>query len=218
MCGRYTLTLDLDGLVEWLRPAKVEIGHQPRFNIAPGQEAPVLFSRGEELTLAGMRWGLVPAWADVTTWKPLINARAETVATKPSFRRALRQRRCLAVADGFYEWQAGQEGKIPWRITLPDQRPFALAALWEEHPDTQGGPGATFAIITTSANDQVRPLHARMPALLSSREAREAWLWGENAEVWQQVLQPTGETLSLYPVSSRVNSPKNEDPSLVEPA
>jgi putative SOS response-associated peptidase YedK len=172
MCGRYTQMrtwaelLDLYGIAESLSPSNFPA----RYNIAPTQAVPVVRQQqgSGERELVTLRWGLVPSWAkDIAIGARMINARAETLADKPSFRAAFKERRCLIVADGFYEWQARPKGpKQPWFITVEDARPFAFAGLWEEWWDAGSTLIETCTIVTTEANAALRPIHARMPAIL----------------------------------------------------
>ncbi len=172
-----------------------------------------------ELALA--RWGLVPFWAkDLAIGNRMINARGETVAGKPAFRAAFRKRRCLVPADGFFEWQKTADGKQPWYIRDAGGEPMALAGLWELWDPPDGGePLASCTIITTGANEFMRPLHDRMPVILDA-PAREAWLAPDaTPEQLEPLLVPAPDgILEAWPVSRRVNSPFNEDSSLVEPA
>lgn len=231
MCGRYAFYTPIEAVTRLFGVSEVHAaGVAPRYNIAPTQEVPIVrvsafHGEGEahqpvrELALA--RWGLVPFWAkDATIGHRMINARGETVASKPAFRAAFRKRRCLVPADGFFEWQKTVSGKQPWYIHATGGEPLALAGLWElwEPPD-DGAPLASCAIITTRANEFMRPLHDRMPVVLDAA-GRDAWLdAGSSSDTLQSLLAPAPEAaLEAWPVSRRVNSPFNEDPSLVKPA
>jgi putative SOS response-associated peptidase YedK len=192
----------------------------PRYNIAPTQ--PVLAVRtvpAGERELVTLRWGLVPAWADdPSIGNRLINARAETVADKPAFRAAFRARRCLVLADGFFEWQKVGGRKQPYYFRLREGSPFAFAGLWE-----RWGKGATTletcTLLTTEANELLRPVHDRMPVILP-RERFVRWLdpdFRAAAEL-ESLLRPyPAEDMTGYPVSARVNNPRNEGPLCVEP-
>ncbi|HAH06116.1 MAG TPA: hypothetical protein DCM05_06245 [Elusimicrobia bacterium] len=191
MCGRFTQTAGLETLERRFRLAPSPLRLAPRFNIAPEQEAPTALP-GRTLRL--LRWGLRLAS------KPVINARAETLAIKPSFRAALSSRRCLVLADGFYEWK----GSRPVRFTLMDGSPFAFAGLWEDD---------RFAIVTTTPNRLVAAVHDRMPAMLLPEE-EDAWLAEEAGEETLLGLlkpYPAGRMRSA-PASTLVNSPKNDSP------
>ncbi len=219
MCGRYTIYTDLTQLAERFGFDAGEVDFLPSYNVAPTQSMlTVVRSEGNRAEL--MRWGLIPSWAkNMSIGSRMINARAETVAEKPSFRAALMRRRCLVVADGFYEWQKTPTGKRPMRIALDDGGPFAFAGLWEvwKSPDSQLIKSCT--IITTSANDRLRSIHSRMPVILTP-DAEELWLDTniEDAAVQARALVPYPlEDLQAYEVSSLVNSPKNNAPELVVP-
>lgn len=219
MCGRYTVTGDLDELVEVfdappLDGLRLDL---PRYNVAPTQDAPVVAVGGEGRRIAAFRWGLVPFWADdPSIGNRLINARSETVAEKPAFRAAFRRRRCLVVADGFYEWQrpSGGEGpKRPFWLHRPDRRPFAMAGIWE-----RWGELLTFAILTTRAPEWMKPIHDRMPLLLA-RDLRERWLDREaGPDDLAALLEPGARPpLEAREVSTFVNSPANDAPECIEP-
>jgi putative SOS response-associated peptidase YedK len=220
MCGRYTLLAapellqDLFGLAEAPDLA-------PRYNVAPTQQVAAVrrLAGGEGRELVLLRWGLIPSWAsDPSVGNRLLNARAETVADKPSFRSALRSRRCLILADGFFEWQSLKGKKQPFYFRLRDGRPFAIAGLWERWARGSNGPVESCTLITTEANDLVRPLHERMPVILPP-DAYEAWLdpAGGRPEQLQPLLRPyRAEEMIAYPVSVRVNSPRNDDAGCVE--
>jgi len=234
MCGRYALYTPIEAVARLFGVAEMH-AHDvaPRYNIAPTQEVPIVrrspYPSAEtppagalpprELALA--RWGLVPFWAkDPAIGNRMINARGETVAGKPAFRAAFRKRRCLVPADGFFEWQKTDDGKQPWYIRDAGGEPMALAGLWELWDPPDGGePLASCTIITTGANELMRPLHDRMPVILDA-PAREAWLAPDaTPEQLQPLLVPAPDgVLEAWPVSRRVNSPFNEDSSLVEPA
>ena len=230
MCGRYAFFTPIEAVVRLFGVSELHARDlAPRYNIAPSQEVPIVRASaflGEDAghtpvrELALARWGLVPFWAkDPKIGNRMINARGETVAQKPAFRAAFRKRRCLVPADGFFEWQKTDTGKQPWYIHPADGAPLALAGLWELwDPPGGGAPLASCAIITTRANEFMRPLHDRMPVMLDTG-GREAWLDAATPpDRLQELLAPAAESaLEAWPVSRRVNSPFNEDPSLVEP-
>ena len=224
MCGRYTLTVPLSNLVDFFEVLPPTFEFQPRFNIAPSQEVPVVAqdSRGRRIGL--LRWGLVPSWAkDPSIGNRLINARSETVGEKPAFRSAFRARRCLVPADGFFEWMkteatGGSGGKTPYWIHRADGAPFAFAGLWEKWESEDRAALHTFTILTTEAIPTVREIHPRMPVILSPA-AWESWL-DPRAEFQSlsKLLRPTEvHPLRAHPVSSLVNSPRNDLPACVEP-
>ena len=175
MCGRYTLITDIKKVAEAFGVAPT-LEAQPRYNVAPTQEV-VSILRNGEVHLDRLRWGLIPTWAkEEAIGSKMINARAETLAEKPSFKRLLRSRRCLVIADGFYEWQAqGGKGKIPMYITLKDQQPFAFAGLWDLWKRPDGEELRTCTIVTTEPNELVASIHNRMPVILGPH-ARDLWL------------------------------------------
>jgi putative SOS response-associated peptidase YedK len=192
----------------------------PRFNVAPGEPVAVVrqpaASKGRELVF--LRWGLVPAWADdPAIGDRLANARSETAATKPSFRRAFRSRRCLVVADGFYEWQRTNGRKQPYFIGLRGDRPFGLAGLWERW-GKGGEPVESCTILTTEANELMRPIHERMPVIIPP-DQYGLWLDPrcQDSEKLAKLLRPYPPTHMLaYRVSALVNNPRNDVPQCVE--
>jgi putative SOS response-associated peptidase YedK len=217
MCGRYTLKTDLDSLAERFAFRAADLSYAPRYNIAPTQQ--VLTLEGENR--AGfLRWGLIPSWAkEASIGDRMINARAETVAEKPSFRRALQKRRCLVLADGFYEWKKEGEKKIPMYIVLKSREPFGFAGLWEMWKAPSGETIRSCTIITTTPNALMEPIHNRMPVILL-REAESLWLDQtiEGPEALTQLLAPyPDKAMAAYAVSPLVNSPKNDTPACITP-
>ncbi|SEO86484.1 Putative SOS response-associated peptidase YedK [Halogranum amylolyticum] len=231
MCGRYTLFTPQPTL-EARFDADAEAPLEPRYNCAPGQSLPVVTNE-EPNTIRTLKWGLVPQWADdESVGNDLINARAETVREKRSFTEAYEQRRCLVLADGFYEWVNSGEKKQPYRVAFADDRPFAMAGLWERWtppqtqtglgdfgggvaPNTEPDPIETFTVITTEPNDLVSTLHHRMAVVLDESEEK-TWLNGDGDEA-ERLLDPyPADTMEAYPVSTQVNSPANDGPELVE--
>lgn len=222
MCGRYTLSTPTDLLSE-LYELESTVAISPRFNIAPTQEAPVLRrdSASGARMLDLLKWGLVPFWAkDPAIGNRMINARSETVAEKPSFRTSFRKKRCLVLADGFYEWQATTAGpKQPFFFHRSDGRPFAMAGLWDRWDKGADDPLETFTILTTEANEVVAPVHKRMPVILEGSSFEE-WLDPELEDkgLLSKLLEPAPTSfLEAVPVSTYVNSPGNEGPRCVEP-
>jgi putative SOS response-associated peptidase YedK len=224
MCGRFTLRAPASVIAEQFSVFETA-PWRARYNIAPSQ--PVLAIRlatGGSKAAAGreavwLRWGLIPSWADdPAIGNRLINARAETVTVKPAFRAAMRQRRCLIVADGFYEWQRAGKRKTPHLIRMRDDRPFGFAGLWElwEGPDHSAVESCT--ILTTEANDLVRPIHDRMPAIIAPADY-DRWLDPAvaDADALMPLLRPyASEPMTAYAVSPLVNSPANDEPACVE--
>ncbi len=218
MCGRYTLTTPLDELVEVFDVPPVEFDYAARYNIAPTQEAPVLAADGRGARMGLLRWGLVPFWADdPSVGSRLINARAETLLVKPAFKYSVRARRCLVPADGFYEWTKEGDRKVPYWIHSPDRGPLSLAGLWERWEGKEQEPVYSFAIITVDANERVRPLHDRMPAIVRP-EDRHVWIdKGVPCEDAMALLKPYEGELNAHAVSTLVNSPANDVPDCIEP-
>jgi putative SOS response-associated peptidase YedK len=221
MCGRYTLKAPVKSLVDLFHLAQApELPF--RYNISPTQQVPAvrISPQNKSRELAIFRWGLIPSWAkDAKIGNQLINARSETVATKPAFRSAFRKRRCLMPADGFYEWKKEGKKKQPFYIHLKDDRPFAFAALWEDWQNEDGLHVQTCTILTTEANKMLKPLHERMPVILPQNNF-EPWLDPEfqKPEEILSLLQPLpGEEMAMHPVSTLVNNPKNEKPECVAP-
>lgn len=220
MCGRYTLRARLNQLLQ-IYGAHSEVELEPRYNIAPTQDVVAVRASAEtnsrELVL--LHWGLIPSWAkDPKIGNRMINARGETVAEKPSFRAALKRRRCLVIADGFYEWRKEGKAKQPYFIRMKDEGPIAFAGLWE-HWQGNGLTIESCTIITTSANQLMSNLHDRMPVILSGKDI-DTWLDPtiEDAETLQPMLDPyPDDEMEAYPVSTLVNSPKNENSECVEP-
>ena len=223
MCGRYTVTGNVDELVEVFGAPPldgVDLG-LPRYNVAPTQDAPVVAEGSEGRRIALFRWGLVPFWADdPSIGNRMINARSETVAEKPAFRNAFRRRRCLVVADGFYEWQRPPDGdgpKRPFWIHRPDERPFAMAGIWERWGE-QDDPLLSYAILTRDAPGWMKPIHHRMPVLLDE-DAWDRWLehGAEEDELEAVIAESAVEPLEARRVSTLVNKPSNDVPECVEP-
>ncbi len=218
MCGRYTLTTPVGDLVEQFDIDEYPASLAASYNVAPTREVAALLVEGDKRKLEMLRWGLVPSWAkDPSIGNKMINARAETVSEKPSFRKAFAERRCLVLADGFYEWQKTNGQKQPYYIHMKDGSPFAFAGLWEIWRDGEELRSCT--IITTDANGLVGEIHHRMPVILLP-EDYEMWLDPdfEEKEALASVLRPyPGEVMEAYPVSRRVNSPGNDEPACIQP-
>ena len=219
MCGRYTLTLDpaeLQDLFDLTEPPPASLA--PRYNIAPSQPVPVI-ANGAERKLELFRWGLIPSWAkDPDIGNRMINARAETLAEKPAFRAALKKRRCLILADGFYEWKREGSRKTPMYFQVERGKPFAFAGLWETWTDPDQALVRSCTIITTRANALVEPVHDRMPVILPP-SAYAGWLAaGElSAAQIQTYLQPYAGAMQVITVSPLVNNPAHDTPEVVRP-
>jgi len=221
MCGRFTLTPSAQVLMDELGLLWIPEDYRPRFNVAPGQL--ILAARDGDQGRKGamLKWGLVPPWAkDPSIGSRMINARSETVAEKPSFRRAFDRQRCIIPADGFYEWRKDGKVKIPMLFRLREGRPFAFAGLWEawRPPSGEGETLFTCTILTTVANELVQPVHDRMPVILP-KEAIDLWLDRDvPGEGVRGLLVPyPAEEMEAYEVSTRVNSVKNDDPLCIQP-
>jgi len=226
MCGRYTITKNLTLVGDRFGFSAPDTEYGPRYNVAPGQYAPVVIWDGELNDGAGgrrvqlMRWGLVPFWAkDEKISYKLINARGETLPEKPSFRGALKERRCLVLADGFYEWAKVAGGKQPHYIRLTGGEPFAFAGLWERwDKGASAEPLYTFTIVTTEPNALVSRLHNRMPVILRP-EDENRWLSPlATREELTELIGPFDQArMEYYPVSKLVNKPANDLPDCTLP-
>lgn len=222
MCGRFTLMTERDVLRERFSIMNMDdLLLQPSYNIAPSQPVLAVIRDGEQNRAGYLQWGLIPSWAkDPKMGYKLINARAETIAEKPSFKRAFQSRRCLIIADSFYEWKKDGDRKIPMRIMLASHEPFAFAGLWEKWMEPATGETRhTCTIITTAANELMRPIHDRMPAILT-KESEAIWLDRSivDTEALQHCLAPyASDEMSSYEISTLVNSPKNNVPECIAP-
>ena len=229
MCGRYTGTIDPAELAALIPLDACTFDFQPRYNIAPTQIAPVIARQGGRSILKGMRWGLIPSWADdEKIGHKLINARVETAEQKPVFRAAWNSRRCLIPADGFYEWQRREGGKQPWHFHLKDRSQFCFAGLWEtwvRPPSAQGDffenelfdptPLETFTILTTAPNNVMARFHDRMP-LMFSKNAAPQWLDMESPAIPSEI---GADEIGFAPANPCVNSPAfDKAECLVAPA
>lgn len=225
MCGRYSITKDIGELEKLVKFICKITDFKPRYNIAPRSKVPVLVSENGQNVLKEMRWGLIPSWAkDETIADKLINARAETLTEKPSFKKPFQKQRCLIPADGYYEWQKTGQGKIPFRFTMADDRFFCLAGLWERwiRPDLEGelglddaGPSKnqiveTFTIITCEPNPMAAKVHDRMPVILGP-EHYSWWLESKfEPEFLKTLLRPfPAEMMECSQVSSAINDARN---------
>jgi putative SOS response-associated peptidase YedK len=212
MCGRYTLTSP-DELVQEFGLGELPFSLTPRYNIAPSNEVPVIVQESAGPSLRLLRWGLVPSWVTLTrSTKRPINARAETVHEKPSFREAFEQRRCLVCADGFYEWKRQGSRPMPFFMHRRDGRPVSFAGLWERHVADDGTQTNSFAVLTTAANDLMAPIHHRMPIVVA-RDARERWLDAgkrTRSDVEDLLVAPPSVDYEIFQVSEKVNSVAND--------
>jgi putative SOS response-associated peptidase YedK len=222
MCGRFTLRAPASVIAEQFSVFEIPL-LEPRFNIAPTQPVPVIRmvprQANPQRQFVFLHWGLVPSWADdPTIGNRMINARAETAADKPSFRAALRRRRCLILADGFYEWRKMGKQRQPTFIHLRDDRPLAFAGLWEAWEGADHSALESCTILTTEANELVRPIHDRMPVIIAQADYGR-WLDSavQDPGPILPLLRPyPSELMEAYAVSPRVNSPSRDDQRCLE--
>lgn len=214
MCGRFLLTVEEGVLEEYFGLEPGTAKHHPRFNIAPGQDVPVITRDGEGHTFSLMRWGFVPHWSrDGSAAKRMINARAETIDRKPFFRESFRRRRCLIPADGFYEWRRMGRLKQPVCIRLPGLSLFAFAGIWDFGANPDGTALCSCCIVTTAASDFMRDIHDRMPVILADRDVQRVWLDpSAPTDELREIMRPYSGEMIAYPVSALVNSPGIDSP------
>jgi putative SOS response-associated peptidase YedK len=221
MCGRYTLKSPVERLAEKFHLTDT-LSLKPRYNIAPSQPVAVVrrLPDNSDRKLAILRWGLIPAWVkDSASGAQPINAKAETAAEKPMFHDAFRRRRCLVPADGFYEWRQEDKRKQPVYICMKDREPFAFAGLWEHWENQDGQAIESCTILTTEPNDLLKPIHNRMPVILNPKDY-DLWLDPDvrDSGKVRRLLGPyPPEEMTAYPVSLRVNNPRNDDAQCIEP-
>ncbi|RME46795.1 MAG: SOS response-associated peptidase [Chloroflexi bacterium] len=221
MCGRFTLAASIEEIAAEFGVSNTSVEHEPRYNVAPTQDVLVLVANGER-RLEKFRWGLVPHWAkEPNTRYSMINARAETVTEKPSYRTPFAKQRCLVLADGFYEWQKAGDKKIPMYVRLKSGRPFGMAGLWDIWRPAEGGaPLKSCTIITTTSNELLKPIHDRMPVILP-HDAIDEWLGlldEPDQDELLALLKPYPATeMEAYAVSRYVNSPANDSPKCIQP-
>lgn len=218
MCGRLTQTKTLAEVAERFRAKRGSLPDlPPRYNVAPSETVPVIVSDGHTRWIRPMQWGLVPSWAkDPSGGAKSINAKAETLAERPTFRRSFASRRALIPIDGFYEWR--RPDRQPFWIARKGRGLFSLAGLWDLWRSESGRELLSFSIITVPANDAIRPVHDRMPAILRPEE-ESRWLEPGPPDRLKEILQPyDSRELELTPVSVAVNSPRNDSPECLRPA
>ena len=219
MCGRFTLTTDLEQLEDCFSFHVADLSFHARYNIAPSQQVLAVLN-SEERRGGFLRWGLIPSWAkDPSLGNRMINARAETLAEKPSFRRALQKRRCLVLADGFYEWKTEGKKKTPMYIALKSHEPFGFAGLWETWKSPDGEAIHSCTIVTTTPNTLMESIHNRMPVILA-RDAEAYWLdrsIEDPARLLPLLVPYSAQEMDAYAVSSAVNAPSNDSPRCIEP-
>ncbi|MGB8508153.1 MAG: SOS response-associated peptidase [Pyrinomonadaceae bacterium] len=220
MCGRFAQRTDPKRLAKEFKVAEVPAA-EPRYNIAPTQEVLAVHETPDGREMTFYKWGLVPSWAkDKLMGARLINARSETVAEKPAFRHAFKQRRCIILSDGFYEWQKREGMKQPFFFRMRDERPFGFAGLWERWEGEGDQVINSCAILTTEANEVLRPVHDRMPVILHPDDY-ELWLGGDARELdlVKEMLRPYPSAEMIgYPVSASIHSPRSQGMTLIERA
>ncbi|MFP7168918.1 SOS response-associated peptidase [Terribacillus sp. 7520-G] len=219
MCGRFTLLTPWEELLRTYDAVSEMEALEPSYNIAPTQQIAAIIHDGKNRRLGSLRWGLIPPWApDKKIGSKMINARAETLLEKRSFKKAFQHQRCLIPADSFYEWKTEDGKKQPMRIQRKDKTPFAFAGLWEKWQDEDGSNVFTCTIITTKANSFMQQIHHRMPVILPAN-AQGMWLdrHEHDPDKLQSLLEPYTEELTAYPVSTLVNSPRNNREELINP-
>jgi putative SOS response-associated peptidase YedK len=220
MCGRFSRKATLQAIVDEFEIEEQDEKVKPSYNVAPGQEIAVVL-KDENKKLSLLKWGLIPSWAkDPTIGSRMINARAETLSEKPSFKHSLRRKRCIIIADGFYEWKKEGAHKIPMYIFLKSGKLFGFAGLWDTWTAPEGNKIATCTIITTSPNKLIEEIHNRMPVILP-KENVDRWLDPsiQDESKVLPLLQPyPADEMDAYPVSRLVNSPKNNSPEVIKKA
>lgn len=217
MCGRFYNFSPLEVLRERFRADPPDEPVYPRYNAAPGQRL-IVIPMDDSKKMHFYKWGLIPHWAkDPKIGNSLINARSETLKEKPAFRGSLQKGRCLVLADGFYEWKSTGGRKVPYRIELKNRNPFAMAGLCSRWKDQTGKEIDTFTIITTSANEIVGTIHDRMPVIFTPEEERK-WIDPllDFQEVHQHLLSYAGNDMVIYPISTLVNSPRNDSAEIIK--
>ena len=219
MCGRFAQFTVLENLQSRFPIGTVACEITLSYNVAPSQEILSIIRRKENMLLK-LHWGIVPFWVkDIKKAAKPINARVETAAEKPSFKAAFKYRRCLILADGFYEWKKIDSRKQPWFLTLPEKEPFAFAGLWDVWTGEDGSAYHSCTILTTAASDSIREIHHRMPIILHP-DAFYEWLNPNNQDTSKLEMllrEQTVQEFIAYPVSTYVNSPKNNDPKCIRP-
>ena len=212
MCGRFQLSVKGKQISERFNIEVFDEMYSPSYNSAPSQKLPVIINESPK-ELSFFNWGLISKWAkSPNVGFKNINTRAETINIKPSFKNAFKTRRCLIPANGFYEWKK-DSNNIPYRIFLKNNELFAMAGIWESWKDAEERETHTFSIITTSANTTIKHIHNRMPVILKP-EDEQTWLNENNQDILLSLLNPYTSIIESYPVSKKVNSPKNNSPEI----
>lgn len=218
MCGRFSFS-PLAKIIEDRFDVKVDPSqYKPRYNCAPSQNLAVISNNNPE-KLSFYRWGLIPFWAkDRKIGNKMINAKAETITEKASFKNSFKRKRCLVLSDGFYEWKKiNSKDKVPYRIKMYDDSLFAMAGLWDSWKDEGGELINSFTIITTSPNKLMENIHQRMPVILEKKDEK-TWINEDDTNVLQSLLKPfPAGHMTAYPISKLVNSPANDSPEIMNP-
>ncbi len=216
MCGRYSFAVEDELIKERFGVTVRSAIYKARYNCAPSQALAVI-TNDEPETLNFLRWGLIPFWADdPSIGYRMINAKAETILEKPSYKNAFRNRRCLVPADSFFEWKKDKV-RIPYRILLKDKSPFAMAGIWDRWKDKEGNVIQSFSIITTEPNELMEKIHTRMPVILP-RACEKIWLGDTGPDELASLLKPyPAEEMMAYPISHLVNDPKNDSEEILKP-
>jgi putative SOS response-associated peptidase YedK len=209
MCGRFEIHSAIEIIAKLFGIGEWDVDYKPSYNVAPTHDIIIAINKGKR-QLTKSRWGFVPPWAkDISEGYKMINARAETVAERPSFKKAFQKQRCLVLADGFFEWKKEGKNKKPYLVRLKSGQPFAMAGLYNKWISPNGEEICTNTIITTESNDLVRPIHNRMPAILPQDKYAD-WLSNEIVEPSKllELLKPfPSDNLEMYEVTSKINSP-----------
>lgn len=216
MCGRFQLSVKGKHISERFNVEVFDEKYSPSYNCAPSQNLAVITNEEPE-KLNYFKWGLIPFWSkDPKIGSKLINARAESISEKASFKTAFAKRRCLIPANGFYEWKRDGKDKTPYRIFLRSEDIFAMAGIWEAWKDAEDKTLNTFSIITTAPNSLMKTIHNRMPVILNKNDEK-AWLFENDPSFLKTLLQPAeSDIMNAYQISSKVNSPANNSPELIE--
>jgi putative SOS response-associated peptidase YedK len=219
MCGRFVRITPIPVIAEKFKAKQILADLAPSYNIAPSQEIVIIKDEGVRQLIQCI-WGFIPSWAkDPSIGNKMINARSETVSEKPAFRSAFKKKRCLVIADGFYEWRAEGKKKFPMYIRLKSGEPFGFAGLYNDWTSPDGKQTLTCTIITTEANEAVKPIHDRMPVILP-RDKEDIWLnpaYEDNDELFTVLKPYLAEDMEAYEVSTRANSPQYNSPSNIKP-
>ena len=218
MCGRFGISFEREQIEQRFGEKFEADLFKPRYNAAPSQSLPVILN-SEPKAIKFVAWGLRPAWrSKVPKREGIINVRAETVRERPTFQRDFAERRCLVLADSFYEWQKEGRQKVPYRIALKSGEPFAFAGVWEEKTDEDGQPLKTFAIITTEANALIGQVHTRMLVILR-KETERRWIDNDitNEKLFSLLYPYPDNLMQMYEISTQVNRTTEDSPEIIKP-